>query len=202
MASLSLLVLCLFSFLFVNQGFLIVSTSDFPNFMYFINLITYQFGHANKAHILGNILLGFPWLFYLEFKLKEKASKVFDVFIWGGVAGGLLQNYISHGALIGASASLSAVAGYAAFKQGKLTELRVFLLLVVLANIMANWIAAFAGADGVGHWGHLGGYFYGIGAALWPSVRASLLPHSSGSRTPQSCDQPAHQTASLPDSKP
>lgn len=183
MVTLALAAICMFCFIFIPSSYFVLDPTYFPGAFWWITSITYQFFHANKEHIFGNLCFGFPWLIYLEFWLKERARKICDVWIWGGVFGGALQSLLVHSALIGASISLSAIAGYSAFRPGKRTQLRAFLQCYVVGDMLSNLFSALTSHAHIGFWGHLGGYAYGVLAALLSARKQSspiAKPNSSG----------------------
>lgn len=133
-------------------------------------LITYMFMHDGVFHLLGNLL----WLWAFGFILQDLAGnkKIFPVFIYGGLAGGLifllsfnlipaLVPMVPVSTLEGASAGVMAIAiaattlspNYRIFPMiGGGIPLWVLTLIFVIIDF-----ASIQGQNGGGHLAHLAG---------------------------------------------
>ena len=130
-------------------------------------LVTYMFLHAGFWHLFWNmIILFFAGQIFLEY-LGER--RLLTVFIYGGIAGGMLffimyniSPAFSTGVpLVGASAGVVAVLVAAATYVPNM-PVRLFFLLevrlwMVAALAVVSYIAGVTGSNSGGHLAHLGG---------------------------------------------
>lgn len=134
-------------------------------------LFTYMFMHEGFFHILFNML----WLWYLGSLFAEYLghTKLLQVYIWGGISGGLLYILGSNvlpalnttSILLGASASvLAIVTGIATLLPNY--QIRIFLWDIKLKYIAvaAALLSLFSlpGSNPGGNLAHLGGVIFGF----------------------------------------
>lgn len=138
---------------------------------------TYQFIHANFAHIAGNML--FLWIFGNPVNAKMGHGPYAFFYLAGGVFAATGYGYLNDHSMVGASGAIAAVtAGYLAlFPRSYITVVYWFFIigtfelpsmfmiifkLIVWDNILApRWIDASSVAFGA----HLAGYAFGFAAA-------------------------------------
>lgn len=165
--------------LFNQNGFFLLRYAELPaSISTFLlqpwSLFTYMFMHADLLHILFNML----WLYWFgELFLNRFSSKHFrGVYLLGGVIGGAFylsaynlfpyfQSYIGTSMLVGASASVLAIAIAAAMSDPERPMNFLFIGAVRLKYVALIMIAMdllFITSDNAGgHWAHLGGALAG-----------------------------------------
>ncbi len=142
------------------------------------SIFTYMFAQYDLFHLLFNML----WLYWFGeiFLLTDTSRRLTALYIYGGVAGGVLfmVSYtllpVSHhpgaGMLIGASAAVIAIVTATAILH---PDYKVMLLL--LGEVSVKWIAiitiaidflSVGGNNGGGHIAHIGGACMGVVFAL------------------------------------
>jgi membrane associated rhomboid family serine protease len=143
-------------------------------------LLTYSFVHSGWLHLAGNMW----FLFLVGMNLEDRWGRlVFPLFyVAAGVVAGLAHMLMRpHDALplIGASGAVAGAMGAFAIIFAKtrvrfaaLIGFRVvtftapaLVMLLVWAAFEALWALVFTG-DGTAHWAHVGGFAFGLGAAL------------------------------------
>ncbi len=167
-----------------RNGFSLLEILEAPSYIPHLlikpwTLITYMFTHEGIIHILFNLLAlyWFGKIFLHFFSQKQLLS----TYIWGGLAGALLFvlafNFIPFflemkytSALIGASASIMAIAFAAALYSPNYTIYMMFFGPVKLKYIALTYLVidliSIAGTNAGGHIAHLGGAFSGYLIAL------------------------------------
>ncbi len=137
---------------------------------------TYQFMHANWAHIGGNML--FLWIFGNAVNGKMGHAPYVLFYLAGGIAAAIGHAYMNpdFGGMVGASGAIAAVttAYLALFPRSRVTvlywwfligtfELPSMLLIVFKMILWDNVLAqSFAGASNVAFDAHLAGYAFGF----------------------------------------
>jgi membrane associated rhomboid family serine protease len=137
---------------------------------------TYQFMHANWAHIGGNML--FLWIFGNAVNGKMGHAPYVLFYLAGGIAAAIGHAYMNpdFGGMVGASGAIAAVttAYLALFPRSHVTvlywwfligtfELPSMLLIVFKMILWDNVLAqSFAGASNVAFDAHLAGYAFGF----------------------------------------
>ena len=141
--------------------------------------VTYQFLHANAMHLAGNML--FLWVFgnSVEDRLGKVGYLLF--YLAGGVMAGLGHVIIETAPVVGASGSVSAVAGafLVLFAGTRMTVVFFFIMIgafevssivVLLFQIGKDLFGQAFTDSNVAHLAHLSGYAFGILVAfglLW-----------------------------------
>ncbi|MBP7933196.1 MAG: rhomboid family intramembrane serine protease [Phycisphaerae bacterium] len=140
---------------------------------------TYQFLHANFAHIAGNML--FLWVFGNAVNAKMGHAPYLLFYLAGGVFAATAYGFGNDQALIGASGSIAAVTGayLALFPRSHITVLYWFIvigtfelpsmLMIVFKLILWDNIMApkMVGGSNVAFGAHLAGYFFGFLALVF-----------------------------------
>lgn len=136
--------------------------------------ITYQFLHdpTSILHLLGNMV--FLWTFGTATEGRLGRLGFLAFYLAGGAVAGLVQIWLSKGAVIGASGSVSAVSGafIVLFPRARVAVLLLFsvvpmpaLLLVALYFVLDS-LGVLSARDGIGHIAHLSGTIFGMGTTL------------------------------------
>lgn len=143
---------------------------------------TYQFLHANFAHIAGNML--FLWVFGNAVNAKMGHGPYLLFYLAGGVFAAAAYCLANDHPLVGASGAIAAVTGayLALFPRSRITVLYWFIVigtfelpsmimivfkLIIWDNIMAP---AMIGESNIAFGAHLAGYIFGfvaLAAMLW-----------------------------------
>lgn len=128
-------------------------------------VITYQFLHANLAHIFFNMIALFFFGPRLEARLGSK--HFLGLYLTSGVVGGLLSLTTPSAPIVGASGAVFGVLlGYAKFwPRDKIliwaifpVEARVFVIFLTVLSL----VSGLGGAGGnIAHFAHLGGFLGG-----------------------------------------
>lgn len=139
--------------------------------------ITYQFLHQGFYHLLGNMV----FLYVFGNNLNEKLGNVayLAFYLAGGVLAGVGQVLTSQAPTLGASGSISAVAGLFLFLLPR-TNVRMLVYLLVYVDVVeipSLWFILFSvakdlfepylfGGSNVAHFAHLSGYLTGFVVGL------------------------------------
>ncbi len=149
-----------------------------------VQFVSYQFLHANWAHLLGNML----FLYVFGNSVEDRLGKVgyLAFYLGGGVVAGLGHALLESNPVLGASGSVAAVTGayLALFPLSNVTMLYWLILIgifeissiyLILFQIGYNVFMHLSGAPGVAYLAHLSGYAYGfvVGMGL---LKSRLLP--------------------------
>jgi membrane associated rhomboid family serine protease len=149
--------------------------------------ITYQFLHANFAHIAGNML--FLWIFGNPVNAKMGHGPYLLFYLAGGVCAATGFLWVNDGQLVGASGAIAAVttAYLALFPRSNIRILywwfiigtfdlpsmwMIVFKLILWDNVLAK---QFVGASNVAFDAHLAGYAFGF-AAICVMLALHLLP--------------------------
>lgn len=54
-----------------DPNVLALSWASFPHPVFFLNVITHMFAHANWAHLMGNYMYVLPYALYLEYRIGQ-----------------------------------------------------------------------------------------------------------------------------------
>lgn len=154
-------------------------------------LITSMFLHANLLHVGGNML--FLWIFGNNVEDKLGEIKFLVIYFAAGIAGSLLQVYITPTStvpMLGASGAISGIlAAYVLYfpRARVLTFIVPFFFITISAYLVIGyWIAlqllnAFLGlgvtGGGVAYFAHIGGFASGLILALLLRPREHPDPH-------------------------
>jgi membrane associated rhomboid family serine protease len=136
----------------------------------FVSFFTHMVSHGGWAHLLGNFMFGFPYMFYLEYKLKS-TKKFIRTFVFFGGAALLTQILFDMFALfkplglIGSSGAIFGVTGAVlmGYRGPKPIELTAKALLIF--HIVTQAQAAYYNLTypiGVASGAHLGGLLAGV----------------------------------------
>jgi len=140
---------------------------------YLWQFFTYMFLHADVLHLLLNLLM--LWLFGVEVELALESRRFLQMYIIGGLVGGLLWyvfSYNSGSSMVGSSGAVYAVIiAFATLYPNRPITLLPFFILPV--TILAKYLALIAVAvsvllsirgesGGVAHLAHLGGMAVGF----------------------------------------
>lgn len=155
------------------------------------NLITSMFLHANLLHVAGNML--FLWIFGNNVEDRLGELKFLVVYFASGIAGSLLQIYLTPDStipMLGASGAISGLlAAYVLYfpRARILTFVVPFFVFTLPAYVFIGyWIAlqalnAFlnigAVGGGVAFFAHVGGFGTGLILALLLRPREHADPH-------------------------
>ena len=145
-------------------------------------LLTYQFLHADWAHLLGNMLFLYVFGLNVEDRLGRIGFLAF--YLVGGAVSGLVHIGTDFAPVIGASGAISGVTGaFLAFFPRTQLRVLLFFFYIGIFWIPAWWLIAFAiakdmifqgiGEDNVARMAHIGGYAYGLAicvSLLWWKV--------------------------------
>jgi membrane associated rhomboid family serine protease len=154
-------------------------------------LITSMFLHASLLHVGGNML--FLWIFGNNVEDKLGEIKFLAIYFASGIAGSLLQVYISPTStvpMLGASGAISGIlAAYVLYfpRARVLTFIVPFFFITISAYLVIGyWIAlqllnAFLGlgvtGGGVAYFAHIGGFVTGLVLAFLLRPREHPDPH-------------------------
>ena len=154
-------------------------------------LITSMFLHASLLHVGGNML--FLWIFGNNVEDKLGEIKFLVIYFASGIAGSLLQVYISPAStvpMLGASGAISGIlAAYVLYfpRARVLTFIVPFFFITISAYLVIGyWIAlqlfdAFLGlgvtGGGIAYFAHVGGFASGLILALLLRPREHPDPH-------------------------
>lgn len=135
--------------------------------------LTYQFLHQGFYHLLGNMV----FLYVFGNNLNEKLGNVayLAFYLAGGVLAGVGQVLTSNAPTLGASGSISAVAGLFLFLLPR-TNVRMLIYILIYVDVVeipSLWFILFSvakdifepylfGGSNVAHFAHLSGYFTGF----------------------------------------
>lgn len=152
------------------------------------SLLTYMFAQYDIFHLLFNML----WLYWFGqiFLLTDTPKRMTALYIYGGIAGGLLFMLAyaifpslsnSRGMLIGSSASVIAIVTASAILH---PGYKVMLFLI--GEISLKWIAivtiafdflSIGGGNGGGHIAHIGGALMGVCFAIAQKRGIDITKH-------------------------
>src|ERR1700686_574662 len=154
-------------------------------------LITSMFLHASLLHVGGNML--FLWIFGNNVEDKLGEIRFLGIYFAAGIAGSLLQVYITPTStvpMLGASGALSGLlAAYVLYfpRARVLTFIVPFFFITIFAYLVIGyWIAlqlfdAFLGlgvtGGGVAYFAHIGGFASGLILAILLRPREHPDPH-------------------------
>ena len=166
----------------LNTGFSFITwfavPADLSNLIYKPwTILTYMFLHGGFLHLLMNML----WLFWLGiiFLRYFNNKQLLAVYLIGGFTGALLHLCINillsvKVGIIGASAATMAVVfAVASYKPNyviqllfigpvKMKYIALFAFVLDLMGIVGNLKSGMGFGDGIAHFAHLGGAFYGL----------------------------------------
>lgn len=133
--------------------------------------------HANLVHLLGNLVFLAAVGPAVEF--ASSSWRVFSLYILGGIIGvgahfAMAKVSGDLSVLLGASAGIAAIAGFAALRYSRIKVPLAPGVAVQVAWFAIAWVAlqalgglfAFGKFGGTSYVGHLAGFFVGVGAAL------------------------------------
>lgn len=135
-------------------------------------LFTYMWTHANLGDDFFHLVFNMIWLWYFgQFFLRYHTTKqLLTLYIWGGLAGGIVFLLLSQGVLVGASGAIFALVAAVAVRQPN--EPLYLNLFVRIVPLRMKWFALIALglnllrlAGGINTGGiicHLGGMLFGI----------------------------------------
>jgi membrane associated rhomboid family serine protease len=154
-------------------------------------LITSMFLHASLLHVAGNML--FLWIFGNNVEDKLGEIKFLVIYFAAGIAGSLLQVYITPTStvpMLGASGAISGIlAAYVLYfpRARVLTFIVPFFFITISAYLVIGyWIGlqlfdAFLGlgvtGGGVAYFAHIGGFASGLILAVLLRPREHPDPH-------------------------
>jgi membrane associated rhomboid family serine protease len=162
------------------------------------SLVTAMFLHAGWLHIAGNML--FLWIFgnNVEDRLGHLGFLVF--YLLGGLAASGLELLLSPSSTVptlGASGAIAAVLGsyLVLFPRARVDTFVLFLLVDLPAVVvLGGWfvLQLFNGVGGLGthvnqgvaYWAHVGGFLFGMVAALLLFRRGGRRPRTRGRAAP------------------
>ncbi len=140
-------------------------------------IITYMFSHFEFLHILINML----WLFWLGiiFLKYMNSKQLLAVYLIGGLMGAILHLCVNillsaNAGIVGASAATMAIVfAVASYKPNyvihllfigpvKIKYLALIAFVLDLMGVVGNLKSGMGLGDGVAHFAHIGGAFYGI----------------------------------------
>lgn len=172
---------------FVNTLGLVPASLNLANPLTFLPFLTHLFIHGGWVHILSNMWM----LFIFGDNVEERMGPVrFLVFyLLGGIAAGALQSFVnlnSTAPAIGASGAIAAVLGayFLFFPRAQvITLIPIFIfpwfvnipamvylgfwfIMQLFSGSMALVTASGASMGGVAWWAHIGGFLFGMAAAL------------------------------------
>ncbi|WP_020591837.1 rhomboid family intramembrane serine protease [Kiloniella laminariae] len=162
----------------------------------YLNLVTYNFLHADFMHLAGNMI--FLWVFGDNVEDAMGHRRYFLFLAACGAAAGLGQAILSPGSqlpIIGASGAISGILGAYLLQYPRAKVLvpiftipvfvRAYLLLIfwIGFQIVSALIAVENHETGVAWWAHIIGFFSGM--ALLPLFRHSSLPLLSPEELPR-----------------
>lgn len=145
-------------------------------FLWPLQIITYQFAHADWGHLEGNMVFGIPFMLYLEHRIGGK--KMLCFFLTCGLASLALHCLLmgSDGGLLGASGSLFGVEVGSAALFGRNRLERHISLLFVAALFVPQFIMIVLSLGGlvahVAFWAHVGGGLAGLVMAYEHRLRS------------------------------
>lgn len=137
--------------------------------------LSYQFLHEGWMHLLGNML----FLFLFGNSVEDRIGKVayLAFYLAGGVVAGLGHALTSTAPVLGASGSVSAVAGAylvlfplsnvtVVYWFGLIGAFEVSSMVLIIFHICYDMLSALSGAGNVAYSAHLAGYTFGIVVAM------------------------------------
>jgi membrane associated rhomboid family serine protease len=152
---------------------------------WFISLFTHMVSHANWGHLLGNYIMGMPYMLYLENRLKDTKLFVRLFFVLGFCAliGQKIADQISIfqvKGLIGSSGAIFGIIGAALslYEGPKILKVAArSLLLFFITTQFLSAKAALSWPMGVAYAAHLGGLIGGVLFSLHYRRRHRHLSH-------------------------
>jgi len=169
----------------LTSGNIIVLSSLQPTWL---TVFTSMFLHGGFLHILGN--MWYFWIFGNNIEDYLGTAKFMIFYLLGGVAAALTQVAVSPSSkvpVIGASGAIAAVMGayFYLFPRSRVKTLVFIFFFITFIEIPAHfflliWIVmqlssafmSFGAASGVAFWAHVGGFVFGLLAAmLFKSMR-------------------------------
>ena len=135
-------------------------------------LLTYSFLHADIWHIGFNMLLLFFFGPRLELRLGGK--RFLWLYVLSAVGGALLSLvFARHASVIGASGAVFGIlVGYAHYWPRDQIYVWGIIpvqarVLVLFAAVLSFWLGFGGAAQGIAHFGHLGGFIAGYAYVRW-----------------------------------
>ena len=151
-----------------------------PSKSWIVSLVTAMFLHGGWLHIAGNML--FLWIFGNNVEDRLGHARFLVFYLLGGLAASGLELLFSPSSTVpslGASGAIAAVLGayLVFFPRARVITLVFFVLLEVPAVVLlGGWfvLQLFNGVGGLGthlnqgvaYWAHVGGFLFGMAAAL------------------------------------
>ncbi len=162
------------------EGFYQKLALDWDGFVWW-NMFSYQFLHDPNGmwHLLGNMF--FLWTFGLAAEARVGRVRFLLAYLLGGALAGVAQILVSHGSVIGASGSVSTVAGLfiALFPGARVYGLSLiglgivaipasFFIILYVAIDVVDALLEVTGIrrSSIGNFAHLAGMAFGIGVAF------------------------------------
>ena len=159
-----------------------------PSHFKVLNLITYQFLHANFMHIFGNMYFLYFFGNAVNSRLGNKKYVIF--YLLGGMAAGLGHSIFSNSPVLGASGSIAAVTGaFLALYPKAIVHIVYWFFFIGTFELPALWfiglklifldniLAQQYSSARIAYFAHLSGYASGIIGALI-MLKFKLAPRS------------------------
>lgn len=134
-----------------------------------LTILTHMISHGSLEHLLGNYLFGFPYMLYLEYRLKSTVKFLWLFFVFGlaSLVAQMISNYFSFFpgmGMIGSSGAIFGIVGAALFLKKENTFATIVSRLLALFFILTQAQMTYATLifpDGVAYAAHLGGLLSG-----------------------------------------
>ncbi|MEM7392783.1 MAG: rhomboid family intramembrane serine protease, partial [Verrucomicrobiota bacterium] len=142
-----------------------------------LNLISYQFLHADIIHLVFNML--FLWVFGNTVCEKAGSGRFLLIFLWTGIFSGIVHNLFTGGRVVGASGSINGIIGFYLVMH-PINRVNLFYFVFIKAgtfSLSGFWIILFwfagdlyhatlGSEQGVAYWAHIGGFASGFITAM------------------------------------
>lgn len=145
--------------LFVDPNITAVHFDTFPNWNFWVALLTYQLDHANLQHFVGNYMFMAPYGIYLERKLGRLNFLLFFL-ICGVMSAVIFWASTPHSVgMIGSSGSAFGVftAACLAYNEKAWQRWAGFIWIGVVLGLQLMYAFNPDPWNMVAYWGHLGG---------------------------------------------
>jgi membrane associated rhomboid family serine protease len=150
------------------------------SWMSLFQAITYQFAHANWAHLIGNFMVGLPFMLYLESRLGKQ--RFLEFYLLCGMMSLMVHLVVMGGmwSLIGASGSIFGVIVGACLAFGETRKDHLLALGFISVITVEQLGLAASSFSTTAFYGHLGGI-----------LCALLLSHTLYFASPRRATPPA-----------